>query len=154
MGASDQNREMLALAGRNTRLVDLARRRILPGFNDAHAHPWLSGVQQLKYVACDKTSIEEILALLHARAAETPRPLTRADLDTAVPGHPVIVEHRGGHTAYVNSLVRLDSRRSAPRHRAQFKAVRELRRHAGTRREDSRSAGDSRPVLRLRKFSR
>lgn len=114
------DREMLALAGRNTRRVDLARRRIVPGFNDAHAHPWLSGGQQLKYVACDKTSIEEILALLHARAAETPpgswvhgflyddgktpRPLTRADLDAAVPDHPVIVEHRGGHTAYVNSL--------------------------------------------------
>jgi predicted amidohydrolase YtcJ len=113
------DRQVLALAGKNTRRVDLARRRVLPGFNDAHAHPWQSGLEQLKKVACDKTSIEEILAALRARAAETPpgqwvqgylyddgktpRPLTRADLDTAVPDHPVIVAHRGGHTAYVNS---------------------------------------------------
>ena len=34
---SDQ--QILALAGKNTRRSDLARRRLLPGFNDAHAHP-------------------------------------------------------------------------------------------------------------------
>ena len=114
------DREVLALAGRNTRRVDLARRRVLPGFNDAHAHPWDGGLDQLKKVACDKTSIEEILTALRVRAAATPqgrwvqgflyddgktaRPLTREDLDAAVPDHPVIVAHRGGHTAYVNSL--------------------------------------------------
>jgi predicted amidohydrolase YtcJ len=114
------DREVLALAGRHTRRSDLARRRVLPGFNDAHAHPWWGGLDQLKKVACDKTSIDQILAALRARAAETPpgqwvqgflyddgktpRPLTRADLDAAVPDHPVIVTHRGGHTAYVNSL--------------------------------------------------
>ena len=35
---------------------------------------------------------------------KTPRVLTRADLDAAVPDHPVLVQHRGGHTGYVNSL--------------------------------------------------
>jgi predicted amidohydrolase YtcJ len=113
------DREVLALAGKQTRRIDLARRRVLPGFNDAHAHPWLGGVAQLKNVACDKRSIEEILAALRDRAAETPpggwvqgylyddgktpRPLTRADLDAAVPDRPVIVTHRGGHTGYANS---------------------------------------------------
>jgi predicted amidohydrolase YtcJ len=113
------DRQILAMAGRNSKRIDLARRRVLPGFNDAHAHPWAGGLDQLKKVACDKTSIDEILASLRARAAatpqgrwiqgflyddgKTPRPLTRADLDAAVPDHPVIVAHRGGHTAYVNS---------------------------------------------------
>src|SRR5262249_4731504 len=32
------------------------------------------------------------------------RPLTRADLDAALPKHPVRVSHRGGHTAVYNSL--------------------------------------------------
>ena len=32
------------------------------------------------------------------------RPLTLKDLDEAVPDHPTFVEHRGGHTAWVNSL--------------------------------------------------
>src|SRR5258706_633626 len=113
------DRQILAMAGRNSRRMDLARRRVLPGFNDAHAHPWAGGLDQLKKVACDKTSIDEILAALRARAAatpqgqwiqgflyddgKTPRPLTRADLDAAVPDRPVIVAHRGRHTAYVNS---------------------------------------------------
>ena len=111
--------QVLALAVHSTRRVDLGRRRVFPGFNDAHAHPWASGVEALTSVACDKNSIEEILAALRARAAETapghwvqgylyddgktPRPLTRADLDAAVPDHPVVVSHRGGHTGYVNS---------------------------------------------------
>lgn len=118
--AVGSDREVLALAGKRARPVDLARRRVFPGFNDAHAHPWASGIEALKKVACDKGSIEEILAALRARAAETApggwvqgylyddgktaRPLTRADLDAAVPDHPVIVTHRGGHTGYVNSL--------------------------------------------------
>lgn len=112
--------DVLALANARTRRVDLNRRRVFPGFNDAHAHPWASGVAALKKVACDKSSIEEIVAALRSRAAQTPaggwvlgflyddgktpRPLTRADLDAAVPDHPVLVEHRGGHTGFVNSL--------------------------------------------------
>ncbi len=118
--AVGSDRELLAMAGKRTRREDLAQRRVVPGFNDAHAHPWLSGMEQIASVACDKTSIDEILAALHARAidtppghwvlgylyddAKTPRFLTRADLDAAVPDRPVLVAHRGGHTAYVNSL--------------------------------------------------
>jgi len=118
--AIGSNRDMLALAGRRTQRVDLGGRRVFPGFNDAHAHPGESGLQQLMMVACDQTSIDAILALLRQRAsvtppghwvrgflyddAKTPRPLTRADLDSAVPAHPVIVTHRGGHTGFANSL--------------------------------------------------
>jgi predicted amidohydrolase YtcJ len=118
--AVGEDREMLTLAGRNTRRVDLARRRVFPGFNDAHSHPWASGADQLKQVACNMTSISGIQAALHARAAETPpgewvrgylyddgktpRPLNIADLDSAVADHPVMVAHAGGHTAFVNSL--------------------------------------------------
>jgi predicted amidohydrolase YtcJ len=117
VGAS---KDILALATRRTRRVDLAGRRVLPGFNDAHAHPAVGGLQQLTMVACDKTSIDAILAALRERAAatapghwvqgflyddgKTPRMLTRADLDAAVPDHPVVVTHRGGHTGYANSL--------------------------------------------------
>ena len=35
---------------------------------------------------------------------EDGRPLSIADLDAAVPDHPVHIQHRGGHTAYGNSL--------------------------------------------------
>ncbi len=113
------NDEVRALATPLTRKVDLGGKTVLPGFNDAHSHPIYSGVQHLKRVACDKDSIESIQSALRERAqktpagewvegflyddGKTPRPLSRADLDAAVPDHPVLVAHRGGHTIFVNS---------------------------------------------------
>jgi len=76
-------------------------------------------VHHLRMLACDMSSITAIQAALRARSAQTPtgqwvlgflyddgktpRPLNRRDLDEAVPDHPVLVRHRGGHTAFVNS---------------------------------------------------
>jgi predicted amidohydrolase YtcJ len=118
--AVGSNAEVLPLAGARTRKIDLAFKSVLPGFNDAHAHPVASGVEHLHKVACDKDSIEQIQAALHERAQQTPpgqwvlgflyddgktpRPLNRHDLDQAAADRPVLVQHRGGHTAFVNSL--------------------------------------------------
>lgn len=112
--------EILALATPQTRKVNLEGKRVTPGFNDAHAHPGWGGLALLMQVAADRTSIEEIQAAIRERAAgvapgtwiqggvyddtKTPRPLTREDLDKAAPKNPVFVQHRGGHTAFVNSL--------------------------------------------------
>ena len=112
--------EVLAMSGGISRKLDLGGKTVFPGFNDAHAHPADSGVDHLRMVACDKTSIEEIQAALRQRASQTPptqwvfgflyddgktpRPINLHDLDQAVPGHPVLVRHRGGHTIFVNSL--------------------------------------------------
>jgi predicted amidohydrolase YtcJ len=73
----------------------------------------------LTQVALEMDSIEAIKTAIHTKAAatppgewvvgflyddtKTPRPLDRADLDAAAPDHPVVVQHRGGHTAFVNS---------------------------------------------------
>jgi len=101
--------------------IDLAGRTVVPGFIDAHLHTASTGLRHLKEVNCDLRSIAAIQAALRERAAKTPkgewvvgfmyddtkttegRPLTKADLDAAVPDHPVVVNHRGGHTNYVNS---------------------------------------------------
>jgi predicted amidohydrolase YtcJ len=117
--AVGQNAEVMRLANARTRRLDLGFKTVLPGFNDAHSHPVESGVQHLRQVACDKDSIEQIKTLLHERAqntppgqwvlgflyddGKTPRPIHRHDLDDAVSDHPVLVQHRGGHTGFVNS---------------------------------------------------
>jgi len=119
VGAREREVEALALAGSGVRRFDLAGRRVTPGFNDAHSHPCDSGVALLTQVALEMDSIEAIKTAIHAKAAatppgewvvgflyddtKTPRPLERADLDAAAPDHPVVVQHRGGHTAFVNS---------------------------------------------------
>ena len=111
--------EMLSLAGSGARRVNLGGQRVTPGFNDAHSHPCESGVALVTQVALELDSIEAITAAIRAKAAvtppgewvvgflyddtKTPRPLDRADLDAAAPDHPVVVQHRGGHTAFVNS---------------------------------------------------
>ncbi len=120
--AAGTNGEIRAAATARTRMVDLGGKTVVPGFIDAHTHPAYSGRRHLRWVDCDLRSIAQIQDVLRQRAAKTPpgewvvgfkyddtktsdgRKLTRQDLDTAVPKHPVFVSHRGGHTAYVNSL--------------------------------------------------
>jgi predicted amidohydrolase YtcJ len=114
--------DVLNLAGPGIRKLDLGGKTVLPGFIDAHSHPAAAGLSHLRMVDCDLRSISAIQAALRERAAKTPpeewvlgfkyddtktedgRPLTVADLDAAVPDHPVHIEHRGGHTVYANSL--------------------------------------------------
>lgn len=117
--AVGDSREVLALAGPATRKVDLGGKRVTPGFNDAHCHLAAAGVDLMRSVACDLIDIDAIVARLRDRAAKTapgtaiigflyddgktPRPLSRADLDAVSTRHPVLVQHRGGHTMFVNS---------------------------------------------------
>src|ERR1017187_8713052 len=53
--AVGSNAEVLRLASARTRKIDLASKTVLPGFNDAHAHPVESGVEHLCKVACDRS---------------------------------------------------------------------------------------------------
>lgn len=133
--------QMLSLAGPGTRRVDLGGKRVTPGFNDAHSHPCDGGVALLTQVALEMNSMEAIKDAIHAKAAatppgewvvgflyddtKTPRPLERADLDAAAPDHPVIVHHRGGHTAFVNSRAleraKVDENTANPPHGEYFR---------------------------------
>lgn len=116
------NDEIRPLATARTREINLEGKTVLPGFIDAHTHPSYAGLRHLRQVDCDLRSIADIQAAIRERAGHTPagewvlgfkyddtktsdaRPLGREDLDAAAPHHPVFIEHRGGHTAYVNSL--------------------------------------------------
>jgi predicted amidohydrolase YtcJ len=149
------SKEMLALAGSNSRRVDLGGKRVTPGFNDAHSHPCDSGVQLVTQVALEMDSVEDIQAAIRAKAAatppgewvvgclyddtKTPRPLDRADLDAVAPDHPVVVRHRGGHTAFVNSraltAIKVDENTPDPPHSQFFRDA--AGRHNGRVAEDA-----------------
>jgi predicted amidohydrolase YtcJ len=120
--AVGSNDEVAALAGRATKVVDLGGKTVTPGFIDGHCHPASSGRMHLHMIDCDLRSIKAIQDAVRERAAKTPpgewvvgfkyddtktaerRFITREDLDAAAPDHPVYIQHRGGHTGYVNSL--------------------------------------------------
>ncbi len=109
------------LRGPNTEVINAAGMTVVPGFIDTHNHPFYSGTRHLKQVDLSVRSIAGIKSALQERAQNTPpgqwvqgflyddtkledgRPLTRVDLDEAVPDHPVSVTHRGGHTGVYNS---------------------------------------------------
>ena len=103
-----------------TRVIDAAGMCVLPGFIDAHCHP--SGVDELYGVVVTQLKTKaELIAALRRKASTTPpgfwvegelfddtkltdpTPLDRHDLDRASTEHPIVVNHRGGHTAWYNS---------------------------------------------------
>lgn len=107
------------LIGPDSAVFDAAGMTITPGFIDAHCH--VSGIAELVNVNANLPSIAAIMAAMRERAASTPpghwvigslyddtklaegRPVTRRDLDAAVPDHPAMIGHRGGHTGVYNS---------------------------------------------------
>ncbi len=110
--------DVLNLADAGTQVIDCGGMTIVPGFIDSHSHP--SGVNEMNGVNVNLRTVEEVKAVLAAKAATTPpgfwvrgymyddtkldRPVTRVDLDEAVPNHLASVGHRGGHTGVYNSM--------------------------------------------------
>jgi predicted amidohydrolase YtcJ len=121
--AVGSNEEMLALAGKNAKQIDLHGRIVLPGFIEPHVHfalmaftgSWLD-IGPLKYDTADKAlaalkkvanegSDEEwILARQFDPSLQTgPAMLTTRELDNISSTRPVFVLNASGHLAYVNS---------------------------------------------------
>ena len=116
------NESILKLATGFTKKIDISGKTILPGFIDSHSHPASSGRAHLRNVDCDLRSISAIKKAIYERTKNTPegewvegfkyddtktsekRFINNKDLDEVSPHHPVIIRHRGGHTAYVNSM--------------------------------------------------
>ena len=124
------------LAKQRTQVIDAQRMTVTPRFIDAHCHP--SGINELYEVNTNLRSIKEIQEALKKRAATLPpdqwvvgtmfddtkltddHPLNRFDLDAAVSDHPVVVNHRGGHTSWYNTraleLAEISRRTPDPEH--------------------------------------
>jgi predicted amidohydrolase YtcJ len=116
VGSTDSVRR---LAGPRTRALDLGGRTVIPGLNDAHAHPGpeLRGTR-IAAAAGDPGLLEVVRALAAAsrvrprgtwllatvgeRVLDDPRS-NRFFLDSVVPDHPVVLESWSGHVAILNS---------------------------------------------------
>ena len=113
------------LAGKGTQTLDAKQMTIVPGFTDTHNH---AGGTTLLYEVLvgnpfevEFVTIASIIEKLRAKARETPpgmwvegyfhddtklkdkRPINVRDLDQVSTEHPVVVQHRGGHTSFYNS---------------------------------------------------
>lgn len=111
--------DVMNLKSANTEIIDGRGHTVTPGFVDAHSHPLLA--QDAIAANVNLRRIVDVQNALAAQASKTPpghwvlgsmyddtkfedgRPLTRKDIDKAVPDHPVFVRHRGGHTVVVNT---------------------------------------------------
>jgi len=106
--------------GRNTEILDLKGRMLLPGFHDAHMHPFMGIVDLLECRLMGLGSLEEYLARVQRWVREHPGeeyirgggwlynsfPMDgpqRQDLDRIVPDRPILLKAIDGHSAWVNS---------------------------------------------------
>lgn len=111
------------LIGEKTKLIDLKGRSLLPGFNDAHLHLVLYGVNQLA-ISCkspEQTSVDSLLKTLKDKAKVTPpgrwirawgfnensvteqRYPTLEELDSVSTEHPILISRTCGHISVLNS---------------------------------------------------
>lgn len=115
-GATDAIR---ALAGSNTKIVDLRGKTVTPGLIDAHNHlqGWGTMLKlKVPFLPPEVKTMDDLVAKLKATVAQTQPgewiqgyfftidpPPTRAQLDPVSPNNPVWLEQQGGHYASANS---------------------------------------------------
>jgi predicted amidohydrolase YtcJ len=123
IAAIGEPRDVANLRGRETRVVDLGGRTLLPGFVDAHAHIWKIG--HLLTTLLDLRRADSLAALgarVRARAAALPpgaciqgrgynearfaegRGPTRHDLDAICADRPVVLMRTCAHIVVCNSV--------------------------------------------------
>ena len=117
--------QMKALVGKGTQTIDARQMTVVPGFIDCHNHAPGNVLLYETVVGnpfvVEFVTIDGIVGKLRAKTRETPpgkwiegyffddtkvkdnRQLDVHDLDRVSQDHPVVVEHRGGHTSYYNS---------------------------------------------------
>ncbi len=115
------NQEINLLIGKDTRVVNLNSKTVIPGLTDTHIHVADFGRCLLWLDLTNAKSIEELQNIVKEKAKQTPagkwiigrgwnnnrfrekRLLTIADLDQAAPNNPVILYHEAAMWCAVNS---------------------------------------------------
>ncbi|MDH3519400.1 MAG: amidohydrolase family protein [Myxococcales bacterium] len=106
--------------GPKTRVLNLAGKMVLPGFQDAHVHPLWAGVERLDCKLYDLPTREAYARAVAEYAASHPKEPwikgagwdmgffpgglpTRQELDAVVSDRPVFLASKDGHSGWVNS---------------------------------------------------
>ncbi|HEV2306875.1 MAG TPA: amidohydrolase [Candidatus Acidoferrales bacterium] len=115
-------KEIMNMAGQETRVIDVMGRRVLPGFNDAHVHFYWGGDALASVQLRDANSAAEFRGRIAEFAASqphgewvlhgfwdhqkwTPAELpTRQWIDDVTPHNPVWVNRSDGHMSLANTL--------------------------------------------------
>ncbi len=118
---SDQTADVEALIGPNTRVIDLHKQFVMPGFNDAHIHLFSGAYAKLQIDFTGVHSIAEFQDRIRARLKDYKRGEwilgrgwdhtlwpekkfpTRQDLDAVSTNHPMVFGRLDGHVAIANS---------------------------------------------------
>ncbi len=116
VGSNDDARKFRA-----PRAIDLHGYTVVPGLTDSHCHIFGIGERELTLNLEGTNTLEDFLAKVKARVAQTPRDKwitgrgwietfwkppqfpTRQDLDKIAPDNPVFLTRADGHAAIVNS---------------------------------------------------
>jgi len=116
------DREIEALAGASTQIIDLKGRSVTPGFIDPHLHFRVQGLLNAYYVPFmppdvrDIPSLQRLLAdtlkgrpegewvMCYYLGLNDKQIPEKEDLDQVSPNHPVFLMHIGGHWATANSV--------------------------------------------------
>jgi len=112
-----------ALLNKETNIIDVQGRTVLPGFVESHCHPSMAGLRLCFEVDVrNAAAMDEVIDLIRQKAETLPkgtwvkgfgyndqrleehRHPTRWDLDKATTTHPVFLGRTDGHLAVTNSL--------------------------------------------------
>ncbi len=118
VGSNDEARK---LSGKETRVIDLAGKTVLPGLTDAHCHIFGIGEREMNLNLEGTNTRDEFLAKVKERAAKAkpgewitgrgwietfwdpPHFPTAADLDAIAPENPLFLGRADGHAAVANT---------------------------------------------------
>jgi predicted amidohydrolase YtcJ len=122
IAAIGDSADLLRAADARAKRLDLGRRTVVPGFNDAHAHIWkighlLTSMLDLRRVASVAQLVDDVQRFADRLAGDAwllgrgyneaamldGRAPTRHDLDRASPHRPVVLTRTCGHIYAVNS---------------------------------------------------